>query len=88
MEPNAERCPTCGHNLSQQTQRAKAAKWLADFLGTEMIHSRDVFLAARAAGHSEKTLRRAANRLGVFKEKLGHVWYWGLPWNSAAYAVD
>ncbi len=47
-----------------------AGEWLASFLGSESKPAQEIFTAARAANHAEKTLRRAADEVGVVKSRF------------------
>ena len=62
---------------------AEAAEWLRDFLGHQggQVPSADVKRAARAAGHTERPLRAARERLRIQIEHHGfpRVTYWSLP---------
>lgn len=59
-----------------------AADWLRGYLESGQKYSSDVFAAASAVGHAEKTLRKAQERLGVRPERefpnKGR-WIWRLP---------
>lgn len=63
-----------------------AAAFLADFLSQGPVASTHVFAAAEEEGLSEKSVRRAAGRLGVQKRKTGMNgnWEWSLPKTTAA----
>lgn len=63
------------------TARDDAADWLEAFLDDGPRASADVFGAGKAAGHSEKTLYRAKDELGIEVRKRGFNggWEWALP---------
>ncbi len=70
--------------------RDEAKAFLTELLKDAPMSSKDVFTNARGAGVAERTLRRAAQELGVKKEKLGMVegWMWSLPPKMAKSAED
>lgn len=47
-----------------------AQQWLAQFLAHGPVKSDDVYTAARAAGHSEKTVKRAKKKLHVLSDHV------------------
>jgi putative DNA primase/helicase len=53
--------------------------WLRNLIGTEGHLATEIFEAAKAAGISEKTLRRAKTELGVVSEKSAGGWFWRMP---------
>lgn len=53
--------------------------WLRNIIGTEGHLATEIFEAAKAAGISEKTLRRAKTELGVVSEKSASGWFWRMP---------
>jgi hypothetical protein len=61
----------------------EAAHVLYSTLADGPVRAREVVLAAREAGVSERTLRRAKSLLQVRSRKLGNggdaTWYWALP---------
>jgi putative DNA primase/helicase len=61
--------------------RDEAKAFLLELLKPGSMPSKDVFVNARGAGVAEKTLRRAAQDLGVVKSKVGMDggWMWKLP---------
>jgi len=71
--------------LQEQGRSAlfEAAQVLYSTLADGPVRAREVILAAREAGVSERTLRRAKNLLQVRSRKLGNggdaTWYWSLP---------
>jgi hypothetical protein len=60
--------------------RDEAKSFLLDLLQDGSMPAKDVFVNARGAGVAEKTLRRAAQDLGVVKSKTGMDggWIWKL----------
>lgn len=44
--------------------------------------AKEIMRSAREAGHSEKTTRRAATKIGVIKEKTSSYWEWSLNQNK------
>jgi hypothetical protein len=64
-----------------RTTRQEAMDFLEDELRFGPVEQAKVMKAARAAGISEKTLRRAKSKLGVLSEKASFagVWRWRLP---------
>lgn len=61
------------------TEGADARSFLLDFLSDGPRAALEVLRAARAAGHAEKTLRRAKRALAVRSAKLAEGWTWALP---------
>ncbi len=59
----------------------EAVEFLRDSLAHGSVPVNDLQTAARAAGHSPSTLRRAKERLGVRPSKCGRAggWVWALP---------
>jgi putative DNA primase/helicase len=57
------------------TALSSAEAWLTDFLSGGRKLSTEVEAAAAAAGHSEKTLKRAKKSTGVVSKKVGDSWY-------------
>jgi hypothetical protein len=57
-----------------------AHDWLAKQLGNGPLNANEVMDRGKAAGHSEKTLQRAAKALGVERRKVGYAgrWVWSL----------
>lgn len=68
-----ESCRTAGR---PGAQRQRACTWLADYLSDGVPHrATEILAAAKAAGISEKTLRRASRgSVAVFQSARG--WYW------------
>jgi hypothetical protein len=67
--------------------RTEAERYLEDFLTQQgKVASKGVKQAARKVGISDRTIKRAANRLGVLSESVGfpRVTYWSLPDASRA----
>lgn len=64
-------------------ERREAEKWLREVLDAGPVASKEVEAAAKAAGLSMRTLKRAKESIGVesFKEGFGRdaVWHWRLP---------
>lgn len=69
----------------------EAVEWLADYLEDAggRAEAGPAQAAARAAGHAERTLRRARAKLKVEKRKVGYqgAWEWFLPTVEAAKAA-
>ncbi len=61
-----------------------AGVWLKNFLGTDGRLASETFEAAKAAGITEKTLRRAKAEIEAVSEKPGDAWWWRMPKESAA----
>ncbi len=61
--------------------RAAATKWLADFLGDGEVTAATVKAKSVAAGLAWRTVQRAADTLGVIREKNAYNggWQWRLP---------
>jgi hypothetical protein len=57
----------------ERTERDEAADWLTDYLVDNggQAAAKDVLKAARADGHSERTMQRARSRAGVKSERRG-----------------
>ena len=71
-----------GDRGGEHHERDAAADWLADELADGQWHeSREVRSAGKAAGHSERTLQRAKQRLGIEDRREGFpaVSEWRLP---------
>jgi putative DNA primase/helicase len=69
----------------ERSERDDAKQFLQSVLAAEPMTARQLFRDAREAGHSERTLRRAAMDLNVVKSKQGlrKGWIWSLPTNMA-----
>jgi AAA domain len=67
-----------------------ATKFLGEYLKGGAQLAKDVKHEARSAGFSEKTLRRARERLGVVAVKSSFTggWSWGLPGRDEQHATD
>jgi putative DNA primase/helicase len=59
----------------------EAADWLADALSAGPVTAKELLAGGRAAGHAERTVRRAKDRLGIraVKTGLSGGWMWQLP---------
>jgi putative DNA primase/helicase len=84
--------------------RDTAAEFLQQVLGADVVPTKTVEAEARSAGIAWRTVRRAADKLGVRKRKGGmdSGWYWSLPnlatkapnlsnvseWTASASSVD
>lgn len=69
------------------SKKGDAEEWLADYLKGGSRMAREVEQAAKDAGHSEGTLRRAREALKVETRKgrePNAPWYWSLPTGAAA----
>jgi putative DNA primase/helicase len=69
----------------ERSERDDATDFLREVLAAEPVTAKQLFRDAREAGHSERTLRRAAMELKVVKRKQGlrEGWTWALPTNMA-----
>lgn len=47
---------------------ASASRWIADAVGDNAVPCRNLFVAAKAAGHNKTTMHAALRRLGVLTE--------------------
>lgn len=69
--------------LDTRSAIQEATDWLEDYLGQAGggAPSDDVKSAGKAAGHSERTLKRASQKLGITTESQGfpRITYWVLP---------
>ena len=67
-----------------------AAAWLLEMLDNGPVAAGDLVKRAKAAGISEKTLRRASKRLGVCTTKSGMKggWYWSCSSKTAKTPED
>lgn len=66
----------------ERADRSEAAEWLRDFLVGDSQPATTVLKEGKAAGFSEKTLRRAKKDAGVRVQKIGFEdgrWVWTLP---------
>lgn len=61
------------------SQQDAAVNFLLALLKDEALPSAEVLDHARLAGHSERTVKRAKDKLGVVSLKRTTGWYWGLP---------
>jgi len=64
------------------SQQDAAINFLLALLADEALPSEDVITQAKLAGHSERTVRRAKDKIGVVSLKKGGgsgPWLWGLP---------
>lgn len=68
--------PEAPHPVSQQDA---AVNFLLALLKDEAMPSVDVLEHARLAGHSDRTVKRAKDKLGIVSLKRTTGWYWGLP---------
>ncbi|HEY3351174.1 MAG TPA: AAA family ATPase [Thermoanaerobaculia bacterium] len=61
--------------------RGEAVDFLRDLLADRPVGAKEVLKAAREAGISEMTLRRAKDKLGIRPKRIGFEggWFWGLP---------
>ena len=81
-----------GAGAEDRDERRDAEGFLLDLLGEgDVVKASDVFRAARQAGISERTLRRAKRKLGVESSHEGQpgqagTWYWWLPPKAATEA--
>jgi len=59
----------------------EAEEFLRAYLEAQPMPAEDVIRAAKVAGLSERTLRRAKSKLGILAEKVGYLdgWVWRLP---------
>jgi hypothetical protein len=64
---------------AEHTARTEAENWLRDFLSDGPKPAAEVQTEALAAGHTERTLRRAKDSLGVRSQQVGRQWVWSLP---------
>jgi hypothetical protein len=68
---------------ADKTALDEASMWLEDYLRDRQMRARagDIINAGKAAGHSERTIQRARQRLGVETSKTGYqgAWMWSLP---------
>jgi hypothetical protein len=61
-------------------KRDAAAEWLAAFFGAQAeVSANEIFSAAKSAGFSEKTLKRAKKAVGVESRKTIAGWVWLRP---------
>jgi putative DNA primase/helicase len=69
----------------ERSERDDATDFLREVLAAEPVTYKQLSRDAREAGHSERTLRRAAMELKVVKRKQGlrDGWTWALPANMA-----
>lgn len=69
-------------NSEERNAIEEAADWLTDWLDGESGSglAKVALAQGRAAGHSDRTLRRARERLGIEKKKVGFppdvIWFW------------
>ena len=68
----------------ERSARGEAAEFLRETLSDAPIRSTELFAAAKEAGISESTLRRAQKDLGIQPEQKGDGWYWPLPDEAAS----
>jgi hypothetical protein len=68
---------------ARESQVQRATRFLAEHLASAPRSAKDVQKAARAAGHSASTLRRAREDLGIVPRKRGGSWWWALPGQEA-----
>jgi putative DNA primase/helicase len=64
-----------------RTQTSEAEDWLADLLANGPVKANEAIKKAKIAGHSDKSLRTARERLRVRPKKSNFSggWTWGLP---------
>jgi Fe2+ transport system protein FeoA len=67
----------------KESQVQRAVRFLVEHLAPGPKPAKEVQKAARAAGHSLSTLRRAREDLGVVPRKHGDSWWWPLPGQEA-----
>ncbi len=80
----------CHSTEEERSERTEARNWLGAFLATGPRSAADVYTAAKAAGISQATLRRAKSdvRVRSFREGFGAApWYWTLPEGAQAPAL-
>lgn len=58
---------------------AEAKRFLLQLLDRAPLPTNQVLLQANAAGHAERTTRRAARSLSVVPIRKGNRWFWSLP---------
>ncbi len=66
----------------QVSQQDAAINFLLALLATEALPAEEVLEQAKLAGHSERTVKRAKDKIGVVSMKKGGgsgPWLWGLP---------
>jgi hypothetical protein len=71
--------------------RANAESFLRELLAAESLPSWQILALGKAAGLSERTLRRAADAIGVKPWKApgpGGRWYWRLPKTTSPLPTD
>jgi hypothetical protein len=63
----------------------EASEWLADALLPKPLSAAEVIKLGKAAGHAEKTIRRAKGKLGIAARKCGMTggWVWEHPGTAA-----
>jgi hypothetical protein len=68
-------------DLAERTEVAEAQAFLRSLLNDGPMSSKAVYAEARAAGHSERTLRRAQKtlRIEATKDGMRSPWHWRLP---------
>lgn len=84
MEELGETREDLEENLSKperKTARADAKEWLVEYLGIDTKLRNTTIAEGIKAGHSERTLTRAAKELGIGRMRKGFVgeMYWSLP---------
>jgi hypothetical protein len=71
----------------QSPERDKAEEWLEGLLSGGPMKQADVEQAIEGSFHTTRTVRRAADKLGVIKEKekgkMDGKWLWRLPSNHS-----
>jgi len=83
-EANADDLISQAPQQYERPREAEAADWLVAYLVNGPRRARDVAVAAKRANIAERTLRRAADTLGVAKRRVGSAaaeghWVWELP---------
>jgi hypothetical protein len=66
-------------NGDDNTQLAKAIRFLEELLAHGAVPSKRVEAEAKAAGIAKRTLERAKESLGVVSKKRDGIWFWTLP---------
>jgi hypothetical protein len=64
---------------TKEAKRAAAEEFLVTFLRAGPVYGTEVNAVGVKNGHAERTIRRAAKRLGVIKQKVGGRSMWSLP---------
>jgi putative DNA primase/helicase len=64
---------------SKDAKRARAAEFLIRLLRNGSMKGSEIHLAAQIDGHSDRTIRRAANDIGVIRPRGGPNSMWSLP---------